>query len=90
MFYGSKTKFYKIGLLWCHSHIELSLLEVEMNLSWISLTLFRGQFDTFLMVNSIHFVRFVCVLPFLFFAYLDHFGWGWGPRSFLGFTSVNW
>ena len=30
------------------SHIELRLIEVEMNLSGISLTSYKGQFDTFL------------------------------------------
>ena len=34
----SENKEDKIGLLWCHSHIELRLIEVEVNLSGISLT----------------------------------------------------
>ena len=38
----------KIGLLLCHSHIELRLIEVEVKLSWISLTSFRGQSHLFL------------------------------------------
>ena len=35
-------------MLRCHSHNELMLIEVEVNLSGISLTSYRGQFDTFL------------------------------------------
>ena len=54
----------KIVLLWCHSHIELRLIEVEVKVSGMSLTSFRGQIGTFLMVDIIDFVRFVC---FLFF-----------------------
>ena len=38
-----------------------------MNLSGISLTSFRYQFDTFLMFDNFHFVRFVCVLTFFAF-----------------------
>ena len=38
-----------------------------MNLSGISLSSIRGQFDTFLMADYIHFVRFVCFLTFLIF-----------------------
>ena len=37
----------KIGMLWCHNHNELRLIEVEVNLSGISLTSYRSQFDTF-------------------------------------------
>ena len=37
----------KIRLLECQSHIELRLIEVEVNLSGISVTSYRGQFDTF-------------------------------------------
>ena len=51
----------------------MRLIEVEVNLSGISLTSFRGQFDTFPMVDNFHFARFVCFLTFIFFAFGDHF-----------------
>ena len=35
-----------IGLLWSHSHNELRLIEVEVNLTWICLDSFRGQVDS--------------------------------------------
>ena len=50
--FGASNKFYseyhqdKMGLLCCHRHTQLRLIEVRMNLSGISLTLHRGQFDT--------------------------------------------
>ena len=34
--FSLNTSLYKIGLLWCHSHNELTLIEVEVNLSAIS------------------------------------------------------
>ena len=85
-------------MLWCHSHIELRLLEVEMNLSGNSLTLFRGQFDTFLNVDNFHFVRFVCFLTFSYFLLFElilspfwalsryYFGSRW---SLIAFISEN-
>ena len=62
----TKPTYYKIGLLWCQSHIELSLIEVKVKLSGMSLTSFGGQFDTFLMVVK----SFVFCL---FVAFWDHF-----------------
>ena len=59
----------KIGLLWCHIHIELRLIEVEVNLSGISLTSIRSKFDTFCMANNFHFLR-LFVFTSLFFCFL--------------------
>ena len=50
-----KTDYNKIGLLWCHSHIELRLIEAELKLGGLSLPSFRGQFDTFLMADNFNF-----------------------------------
>ena len=90
----------KIGLLWCHNHNELRLIKVEVNLSGISLTLYRGQFDSFLIVDNFHFVRFL-ISDFFIFCFLRSFlaFWGpietffcsgWGLICFLGFTNVNY
>ena len=73
----------KIGLLWCHNHNELRLIEVEVNLSGISLTSYRGQFDTFLFYDIflLYEVNWRPLEP-----YQAIFGSGWGLRSILVFT----
>ena len=54
------------------NHIEWRLIEVVVKSSRMSLTSFRGQFNTFLMVDNNDFVTFVWFLPFVF-TFWDHF-----------------
>ena len=65
----SKIVTNKIRLLWCHILIELRLLEVEVNLSGISLTSFFDILGSFWAY---------CGPIGLFF------GWGRAPKTFLG------
>ena len=79
---------------------SINIIQTPVNLgklSEMSLTTFRGQFEAFLMVDNIDFVRFVCFHFFFLFGIIlillgpfrDIFFWsGWNLRSFVGFKLI--
>ena len=61
----------KIGLLWCHSLFELRLLEVEMNLSGISLTRLSYYYvAAILFFFSSNFIFIFHFIIFIFFIFI--------------------